>query len=68
MGANTVTFTDDNFQSEVLSASQPVLVDFYAPWCQPCRMLSPVIDQLASEYSGTVKVGKLKLERWKVKP
>ena len=51
--------TDDNFDTEVLQASEPVLVDFWAEWCQPCRMLSPTIDELADEYQGRAKVGKL---------
>jgi len=53
------TFTEDNFDSEVLQSSEPVLVDFWAPWCGPCRQLAPVIDQLATEYEGSVKVGKV---------
>ena len=57
--ANVTEFTDGNFQNEVLSASEPVLVDFWAEWCMPCRMLTPTIEQLASEYAGKVKVGKL---------
>jgi thioredoxin 1 len=52
-------FTDDNFEQEVLQSEQPVLVDFWAEWCAPCRMLAPTIDQLASEFDGRVKVGKL---------
>lgn len=52
-------FTDSNFETEVLQADQPVLVDFWAEWCQPCRMLAPVIDELAGEYDGKAKVGKL---------
>ncbi len=60
MAADTVLeLTDDNFENEVLSAEQPVLVDFWAEWCQPCRMLAPVIDELAGEYDGKAKVGKL---------
>jgi thioredoxin 1 len=56
---SVVEFTDSNFESEVLQASQPVLVDFWAEWCQPCRMLAPTIDALATEYNGKAKVGKL---------
>jgi thioredoxin 1 len=51
--------TDDNFESEVIQSSQPVLVDFWAEWCMPCRMLAPTIDELAKEYQGKVKVGKV---------
>ena len=56
---NVHEFTDANFQSDVMEADQPVLVDFWAEWCMPCRMLAPVIDELASEYDGKVKVGKV---------
>ena len=52
-------FTDANFDAEVLSSDQPVLVDFWAEWCMPCRMLAPTIDQLAEEFAGKAKVGKL---------
>jgi thioredoxin 1 len=55
-------FTDANFQSEVLEADVPVLVDFYADWCGPCKMMAPVIEELAGEYEGTVKVGKLNVD------
>ncbi|MEM7627041.1 MAG: thioredoxin [Planctomycetota bacterium] len=60
MASDTVLeITDANFQSEVLDSDQPVLVDFWAEWCMPCRMLAPVIDELSQEYDGKVKVGKI---------
>ena len=55
-------FTDDNFQTEVLDSDQPVLVDFWAEWCGPCRMLAPVIDELAEEFAGKAKVGKVDID------
>jgi thioredoxin 1 len=58
-GDNVHTFTDSNFQQEVLDSDVPVLVDFWAPWCGPCRMVGPIVEELASEYAGKVKVGKL---------
>ncbi len=63
MASEHVTeFTDANFESEVLNSDVPVLVDFWAEWCQPCRILAPVIDELAGEFSGRVKVGKVDTE------
>lgn len=58
-GSNVLAFTDANFQTEVLSSGQPVLVDFWAPWCGPCKMIAPTIDTLATEFTGKVRVGKL---------
>ena len=60
--SNSLQFTDANFQSEVLDSDQPVLVDFWAAWCGPCRMVGPTIEELAREYDGTVKVGKLNID------
>jgi len=57
--ANVKEFTDGNFETEVLGASEPVLVDFWAEWCMPCRILAPTIDDVADEHQGKVKVGKL---------
>ena len=58
-GANTLEFTDDNFADEVLKSEVPVLVDFWAEWCGPCKALTPVIDELADEFVGKIKIGKL---------
>ena len=55
----TVEGTDANFEKEVLKADMPVLVDFWAPWCGPCRMVAPVVEQIANEYQGKIKVVKL---------
>jgi len=59
---NTVNFTDASFDKDVLNADVPVLVDFWAEWCGPCRMMAPTVDQVASDYAGTVKVGKLDVD------
>lgn len=57
-----LTFTDDNFQQEVLSSDKPVLVDFWAVWCGPCRAIAPVVEQLAEEYADRAKIGKLDVD------
>ncbi len=61
-GINTFTFTDASFDKEVLNSETPVLVDFWAEWCGPCRMMGPTVDQVATDYSGKVKVGKLDVD------
>ena len=61
-GPNTLTFTDAAFDQDVLNSAEPVLVDFWAEWYGPCRMMAPTIDQIASEYAGKAKVGKLDVD------
>lgn len=58
-GSAVLELTDDNFESEVIKSDKPVLVDFWAEWCMPCRMIAPTIDELAAAYQGKVKVGKV---------
>ena len=57
-----LTFTDSGFKQEVLESKEPVVVDFWAPWCAPCRIVSPIIDELGKEYEGKVKVGKMNVD------
>ncbi len=59
---NVITLDQDNFDEEVLQSNIPVLVDFWASWCGPCRMIAPIIDQLADEYEGKVKIGKVNVD------
>ena len=62
MSEQIVHLSDDTFETEVLKSSQPVLVDYWAEWCGPCKMIAPALDQIASEYAGKVKVAKLNID------
>ena len=61
-GNHTLELSDQNFEQEVLKSLQPVLVDFWATWCAPCRMLAPTVESIAEEYAGRAKVGKLNVD------
>ncbi len=59
---SAVTITKNNFKQEVLESSEPVLIDFWASWCGPCRMIAPIVEQIATEQAGMVKVGKVNVD------
>ena len=61
-GNNLVEFTDQNFEEQVLKSDRPVLVDFWATWCAPCRMVAPTVEAVAQEYNGRAKVGKVNVD------
>lgn len=63
MGANTLNVTDDTFETDVLNSDVPVLVDFWAEWCAPCRALAPTIDELATDFDGRAKVVKVDVDK-----
>jgi thioredoxin 1 len=59
---NVVTLTQENFAKEVLQSAVPVLVDFWAEWCGPCKMIAPILDELADEYNGKIRIGKVNID------
>lgn len=59
---NVLTFTDENFENEVMSSDVPVLVDFWAVWCGPCKAIAPIVDELANDFNGRAKVGKVNVD------
>ena len=62
MTENLIEFTDDNFDTEVLKSNLPVLVDFWAEWCGPCKMIAPIVEEIAGDYAGKIKVGKVNVD------
>lgn len=68
MSDSIVHVTDDSFEDEVLKSSKPVLVDYWADWCGPCKMIAPVLDEIAAEYAGRLKIAKLNIDENQLTP
>ena len=61
--SNTIThLTDETFEEEVLQSNMPILVDYWAPWCEPCKMIAPILDSLSAEYAGKLKISKINID------
>jgi thioredoxin 1 len=68
MSENIITLTDDSFDADVLQSDVPVLVDYWAEWCGPCKMIAPVLEEISEEYAGKLKVGKLNIDQNEATP